>query len=920
MATVIQRHPKGFLGFTAASLSASISYAVYNYSGTQVDPEVLVHVENLIAEIPIPTLPLEDVIPASFSSAVRYYTPTFVKNILSSDFLASHDWSLYALTGVIVWATVSDTLLAVAYKSRDAAKHRREEEIARERHLFKVVIEARDKEISRLQDSVDAAKKMIDAQADMISLNKAQKAENDKLKQILQDKLDASQAKRQEDEETIKTLLKDLNVADTRSQDNALTIAQQSTTITHLEEKTMGLEQTHRALTDRICLLEADIIQKDGTITILTERNEEMTNSSKVADTKSQDNALTIAQQSTTITHLEEKTKGLERTHRALTDRICALEADIIQKDGTITILTERNEEMTKSSNDLTDRLGSVSTLNARQHEIIAACQHDNEEIKKSVAGLEAQVKSLTRDNSQQANTITQSNRRNQELERTVTDLRSEGSTLKAQKSSLECSAQADKNTITQHGAKIVELERKGGHDKCTTQKLKEQIRTLEDAKNVMEGSLSTANARCTSLTGDLRKVNAAKTKDDYESLDKQYRVLQADREQDATKYKSTTDCLQRRINDLEGAVRTKDETTAAQTTTILGLKCDLESRTRTIGDLQGENEVLKKNLDQISSTVDDLHFGNASLQSKFENCSTAIDDSLNLITIFHDELTTANTTRDSLAARNTLVKADQRGADAGGFGHTEASLRANATGSLWAELEREDREIEASEESKYALQAEFTRKTIEFKALRHSETRLPTTVRELVRRMEGVDSLAKSQQVVLAEGSQPDVPGKLSRKAKQQQHVRTSQDAKASGSARPLSSSMESNRADQYKGVGPKGFGHPPQDQVKEDFGQSDSQDEAESLVSSTHSLEPTTPSRRKLRARAYKKKKNAEKKAVRINANAQSSSLQSNEQSSHDCQSEAISSQDQRDGGSETADGGEAQGTSRPDKTSIT
>ncbi|KAL8807570.1 MAG: hypothetical protein Q9200_004610 [Gallowayella weberi] len=682
MAAVIRRHPRGLLGITAAGVSASVSYAVYNYFGAQVDPEILLHVENLIAEIPTPDLPLEDVVPASFSSAVQYYTPTFLKNVVSADFLASHDWCLYALTGIIIWATVSDTLLTVAYNSRNVTEHQREEAITRERNQYEAVIKAKNKENGQLRDSLDAAKIIYDTQAYMLKLDEMQQAEVDKSRQNLREELAASQLKCQEDKETIKTLSKDLEVADAKIQHNAHTIAEQSATITHLEEKNMGLE----------------------------------------------------------------------KTNRDLLDRTCSLETENDQKDGTITRLGEHNEQLTKSVDDLTVRMNIVSTLNARQSEEIAASQHDNEEIKKSVAGLETRVESLKRDNSRQANSITQSNRRNAELERTVTDLRSEVSTLEARKCSLEYSAQADKTTITQQDAKIVELQRKEGQDKCTKTKLKEQIRTLEDGKASTEASLATANARCTSPTGDLKKANAAKTKGDYEALDNKYRVLQADKEQDAAKYESTTDILKRKINDLEGAVRKNDETTAAQKSTLLGLKSEIKSRNATIGNLQDENKILKHDLEQSSSTTDDLHCQNNSLQSDLKQSSTTISHLQAQITALQHDLTTA---RDTAAAKNNTLAEDQRRADTRKFGNIKATLSANATDSLRAQLKSKDREIEALQESKGALQEKFTQKTMDYEALQHSKAQLLAEVKELEEMMERIGSVEKSQQEVPAEGQQ---------------------------------------------------------------------------------------------------------------------------------------------------------------------
>ncbi|KAL8668577.1 MAG: hypothetical protein Q9224_007787, partial [Gallowayella concinna] len=287
----------------------------------------------------------------------QYYTPTFIKNAVSADFLANHDWCLYALTGVVVWATVSDTLLAVAYNSRNLAKHNRDEdqaltstiEITRERHQYEAVIEAKNEENGRLQDSLDAANTIIDAQASTLEQNKKQNAEDTKFRQGLEDKVDAARTQRQGDEATIKGLSKDLEEANTKSEEDAYTIAQQSTTIEHLEEKNAELVQTRTGLTGHIG----------------------------------------------------------------------SLEDEIVQRDGTITKLGQHNEDLTQKVNDLTNEVGLVSILNEQQSEKIAAFQHDNGELKKSVDRLEVRVDSLTTETSQQATTITQSQQRNEELEQT---------------------------------------------------------------------------------------------------------------------------------------------------------------------------------------------------------------------------------------------------------------------------------------------------------------------------------------------------------------------------------------------------------------------------------------------------------------------------------------------------------------------
>ncbi|KAL8679943.1 MAG: hypothetical protein Q9186_003808 [Xanthomendoza sp. 1 TL-2023] len=824
MAAVIQRNPRSLLGITAAGLSASVSYAVYNYFGAQVDPEILIHVENLIAELPTPTLPLEDVIPPSFSAAVQYYTPTFIKNAVSADFLANHDWCLYALTGVVVWATVSDTLLAVAY----LAKHNRDEEITRERHQYEAVIEAQNKENGRLQDSLDAANTTIDAQASTLEQNKKQNAEDTKFRQGLEDKLDAARAQRQGDEATIKGLSKDLEEANTKSEEDAYTIAQQSTTIDHLEEKKAELVQTR---TD-------------------------------------------------------------------LTGHIGSLEDEIVQRDGTITKLGQHNEDLTQKVNDLTNEVGLVSILNEQQSEKIAAFQHDNGELKKSVDRLEVQIDSLTTETSQQATTITQSQQRNEELEQTVTGLRGEILTLEAQKSSLESSSQANRDTITRQAAKIVELQQKEGQDKCTTKKLREQVRMLEDAKALTEASLATANARNTSLTGDLKKANAAKTKDNYEALDKRYKALQADTEQISTKYDSTIDGLNRKVNDLEGAVKKGDDTTAVQASTLLDLKSELKQKRGTIGNLQDENKVLKHDLKEKSITIEDLHHQNTTLQSEcqqtaftivnLQSRTTALENNLNQSSITISNLEAQNTTlQNDLAAATTASKTDtpaekdQRRADERKFGDIKTILGANATHSLRAELKSKEREIEDLKTSKNSLQEKLATKTTEFETLQRSEAQMVAGVKELEEMMDPVE---ESQQDVPAEGSQQGVLNKLSRKEKQGQRVKNFQDAKARASAEASSSSMEPTRAWHDNGASQQDLRDTLGDETEEEGGeQINFEDETDTPTSSTQSQQPDKIDKKKLRVRAYKKKKIAAAKAMRCNTNSTSSSSSSLNQRSN-------------------------------------
>ncbi|KAI4245252.1 MAG: hypothetical protein L6R40_002609 [Gallowayella cf. fulva] len=625
----LQRHPRNLFGLAAGGFSAAVSYTVYHLLGARVDPEVLTQVENLIAELPTRTLPLEDVIPPSISALVEYYTPDVVKNAVSSNLLADHDWCLYALTGLVVWSTCSSVLASVACKATAAANHEKDEgnwklealymiatdvdiEIASLRKHHEAELQAKDAiQRNRLEEKYG----IISGLYESLSLSETQQAEDAKAIEGLKQELLAAGAKGAADEEHIQKLAEELGVARAFDQEDKIIIREKAATIVKNNQENLKLAQANTELVS---------------------------------------------------------------ANAALKTQVDALEAGCNQKSVTI-------RKMWQDNTVLTD----------------------------TVTGLESRVSSLEAEKKQQTVTNAETQHHNGELENTNRRLQSQIATLRKDKSSTEAAIQASQRTIDGQTGMIADLQQKEGRDKCTIQTLKDDLQNLGESKASIEVSLTKANSRCTSLTEEVKKLNAAKSKGDYEALEKKYKDLQANGDKHLrAEHESTTKDLKGQINNLEATVRKNDDTMLAQRGTLREKNAEIKQRNNTIADLQDVNAALRRDLNQTTTTI---------------------EDSQAHISVLQSDLAAANAARDEATAKtNTLSNDEQRRTAARKFGSLKADLEANATDGLKENLRTKDRQIQALKANEASLQEQLISRTSEYEALQQSNGQLVARVKDL--------------------------------------------------------------------------------------------------------------------------------------------------------------------------------------------
>ncbi|KAL8930002.1 MAG: hypothetical protein Q9172_000234 [Xanthocarpia lactea] len=350
------RCPKTLLG--AAVSGASIM--VLHYIGGSINPDLLFHVEDLIAATPTSDIAFEEIMPSAIPAAVGSYTPDFVKESMSSNFVTDHDWSLYALVALMIWAFFSSFLFPNGQRQ---------------------VITSKDEEIARLQSESQDKDRVIGEQADILERNQIEKEQAQNRISDLEGKLRGCMAKSRDDADHVHDLEKDLQVLNVKAQEEAALIVEQKTMISNLRQSEENLAKTVKGLQGQVDSLTVDKDEKANTIAQFGQENGEL--ASKIVGLKSRITTLqadntsikasskmnqdTIARQNTTITELQKKDGQHKCTIQNLNDKVRTLEGEKVSTANAVNTASFKSKSMQTREDDLKSQYGrTIERLHCR--------------------------------------------------------------------------------------------------------------------------------------------------------------------------------------------------------------------------------------------------------------------------------------------------------------------------------------------------------------------------------------------------------------------------------------------------------------------------------------------------------------------------------------------------------------------------
>lgn len=193
------RCPKTIFGAALSGLSAAGFY----FYGISVDPQVLLHVEELVADTPSPILSYNDVLPSAIPTVVETYLPDAVIDFFDN-LLSGRNWGL-CMYLVVILSTYNRMIKTESSKLEEA--------VSAFIHLIVVaVIERRDKQISEQQRLLDflgdealSQTRVIEKHEETLQKNVRKKLDDRRISD-LQGDLSISKSKSQEDAIQIKGL------------------------------------------------------------------------------------------------------------------------------------------------------------------------------------------------------------------------------------------------------------------------------------------------------------------------------------------------------------------------------------------------------------------------------------------------------------------------------------------------------------------------------------------------------------------------------------------------------------------------------------------------------------------------------------------------------------------------------------------
>ncbi|KAL8858932.1 MAG: hypothetical protein Q9178_004611 [Gyalolechia marmorata] len=328
--------------------------------------------------------------PSAIPAAVGSYTPDFVKESISSTFLTDHDWSLYALIALMIWAFFSSLLF---------------------RNGQRQVIMSKDEEIGRLQSESQDKDRVICEQADILGRIEIEKGQDQNRVSDLEGKLGGCMAKRHDDADHIRDLEKNLQVVDIKAQEQATLIVEQKTVIRNLRQREEKLAKTEKGLQGQVDSLTIDKDEKVNTIAQLGQENGEL--ASKIVGLKSKiitlqaDNTSikasskmnqdTVARQNTTITELQKKDGQQKCKIQNLNDKVRTLEGETVSTANAINTASFKSKLMQTREDDLKSQYGrTIESLHCRiralESQVEANCKL-KEQQKGTLLGLKGDLK-----------------------------------------------------------------------------------------------------------------------------------------------------------------------------------------------------------------------------------------------------------------------------------------------------------------------------------------------------------------------------------------------------------------------------------------------------------------------------------------------------------------------------------------------
>ncbi|KAL8912119.1 MAG: hypothetical protein Q9171_002835 [Xanthocarpia ochracea] len=363
------RCPKTLLG--AAVSGASI--VALHYIGGSINPDLLFHVEDLIAATPTSDITFEEIMPSAIPAAVGSCTPDFVKESLSSTFFTDHDWSLYAIVVLMIWALFSSLLSSNGQRQ--------------------------DKD------------RVIGEQADILERNQIEKEQDQNRISDLEGKLRGSMAKSHDDADHIRDLEKDLQVVNIKAQEAATIIVEQKTMIRNLRQSEEKLAKTVKGFQGQVDSLTVDKDEKANTIAQLGQENGKLASKivgleSKITKLQADNTSIkasskmnqdTIARQNTTITELQKKHGQQKCTIQNLNDNVRTLEREKVSTANAFNTASFKSKLMQTREDALKTQYGrTIESLHCRIRALESQVEADcklKEQQKGTLLGLKDDLK-----------------------------------------------------------------------------------------------------------------------------------------------------------------------------------------------------------------------------------------------------------------------------------------------------------------------------------------------------------------------------------------------------------------------------------------------------------------------------------------------------------------------------------------------